>query len=128
MQYSLPDIRDEGAYIQSLDSDAIYKARDHIKSHYESVLRIMDDALANQWESTCSICERWGYAYKDIPANWLYIAGSNTLLCEGCLGRWAERFELPELSRDLELPENYEQDSSVPEDTTRGGQTDFGLI
>ena len=127
MQYSLPDIRDEGAYIQSLDADTIYWARDKIKFHYEAVLRIMDDALKNQWESTCSICERWGYAYKDIPENWLYIAGSNTLLCEGCLGRWAERFELPELSRDLELPE-YEQNSSVPEDTTRGGQADFGLI
>lgn len=127
MQYSLPDIRDEGAYIKSLDSDTIFWARDHIKGHYEAVLRIMDDVLDNQWESTCSICEVWGYAYKDIPADWLYVAGTNTLLCTSCLGRWAERFELPELSRDLELPE-HEQNSIVPEDTTRGGQADFGLI
>lgn len=127
MKYSLPDIRDEGKYIQSLHPDAIYMARDKIKFHYESVLRIMDDALANQYESVCNICEDFGYGYKDIPDDWAYIAGTNTLLCNGCLGRWAERFDLPELTRELEIPE-HEQDGSVPEDTTRGGQADFGLI
>jgi len=104
MRYSLPSIRDEGAYIRSLDSDDIASARDKIGHHYKAVLKIMDDALKNQWESTCSICEVWGYAYKDIPYDWVYVVGQgSTLLCTGCLGRWAERFDLPELSKELEL-------------------------
>jgi len=133
MQYSLPDIRDEGAYIKSLHPDTIYYARDKIKHHYESVLRIMDDVLKNQWESECKICGTGDTGYKDIPEGWAYLADvsgtpySSVLLCGGCIGRWYERFDLPELSREMELPD-YEQISSVPEDTTHRGQANLGLV
>jgi len=103
MEYRLPDMREEGAYIRTLHPDAIARAKDKIKSKLEAVLKTMDDALAHQEEHMCSICSELDYGYKDIPNDWAYIAGTNRLLCNNCLGRWYERFELPELNKEIEL-------------------------
>lgn len=103
MDYKLPEILDEGAYIKSLHPDRIYKYRDDIRSHYEAVLRIMDDALENQEQHECTVCEAWDSGYKSIPSDWAYV--SNTaLLCGDCLGRWFYKFgDLPQLSKEREL-------------------------
>jgi len=127
IKYQLPDIREEGQYIRSLDPDHIARVRDDIKFHLQAVLSIMDDALEGQEEYTCSICEEFGYGYRDIPSDWAYIADNgNTLLCNNCLGSWYLRFDLPELTRELELTD--EQISSIPEDTTHRGQTHIEFV
>ena len=103
MDYKLPDIRDSGMKIQALHPDTIDRERDLIRFQYESVLRIMDDAIAKSVQSTCSICEEYGHGYDDIPEGWVYILGTNTLLCGTCLGRWFIKWDLPELSKEIEL-------------------------
>lgn len=104
MEYKLPDLKDEAAYIKSLHPDAIAEAREKLQEHINSVVRVMDDVLEHQHESTCHICGELGYGYKDIPEDWAYIADEgNTLLCNTCIGRWHERFELPELTRELSI-------------------------
>ena len=102
MEYKLPDIRDEGAYIRSLHPDRIAKAKNDIQAHLDAVLNIMQDALDNQEEHVCGICEDFGYGYRGIPDDWAYM--NNMVVCNNCLGRWFERFgELPELSKEIEI-------------------------
>lgn len=94
MEYIRPD------NLRYVHPDTLRSLKDRLDAESEMIGKLLE----GQTESVCSLCESFGYAYNYIPEDWAYIADEeNTLLCNNCLGRWHERFTLPELTREIEL-------------------------
>ena len=103
IEYRLTDVDTQREYIQTLHPDYIARMRDDIKFQMERLLTALDETLANQEEHSCNVCEAIDYGYKGIPSDWAYMVETNALLCDKCIGDWFQRFDLPELSKEIRL-------------------------
>ena len=125
MDYSLPNVKDTYDALRQLRPDEVAKIRDDIKNKLETILRASDEVLEENIVSTCDICEKFGEGYNSLPHGWGWLK-DGTLMCNNCNGKWTSKWGSPTVYREGELID--EQDSIIPEDTTRRGQADFGFV
>lgn len=86
--------------LKKLHPDTLHDMREQLNAEQHLIQQLLD----GQVESVCSFCASTGYGYDDIPDDWAYVVKwPNTLLCNNCLGRFYEKLDLPELTRELEL-------------------------
>lgn len=102
LQYKFPSRRVEVDAIKRMSPDRVQKLRDEAVARLEQLVASCDDYFENLVESHCYICDKYGYAYFDLPDKWGWLS-DGTLICDECQRRWEERFnETPKVNRDSE--------------------------
>lgn len=125
LTYKFPELREESDAIKRMHPSEVGQLENEILSRMKFIQRCIDDYWKNLIESYCDICAKVGYGYFDLPDNWGWEKHGN-LLCTDCQDRYEKRFgEKPELNREGEIV--YEH-SSIPKDSTSGGQAAFEFV
>lgn len=125
LEYKFPSLQDEVDAIKQMQPADVGELQNEIMHRMKFLQRCIDDYWENLIESYCSICEKFGYAYYDIPPNWGFVKGGY-LLCTDCQDRWEKRFgERPEINREGEIVYEYEP---VSENFAPGRQTAFEFV
>lgn len=122
LTYKFPTLQEETDAIKRMQPSDVGELENEILSRMKFLQERIRDYWDNLIESYCSICEKFGYGYFDIPDDWGW-AKTGHLMCTGCQARWEKRFgEKPELNREGEIVYEYER---IPKDSTLGRQTNF---
>lgn len=101
LQYKFPSRRAEVDAIKRMPPDRVQKLRDEAVARLEQLVASCDDYFENLVESHCYICNKYGYAYFDLPDKWGWL-DDGTLVCDVCQEGWGKRFgDKPKVNRGV---------------------------